>query len=83
MGEPSQFSVGQTAQSLTCFITEKPHTGLEECLRMLLMCFRKRKSVPGVEDDGVGDDGDSDGRVPVDRDREEDVAEKGMSVCGG
>ena len=32
--------------------------------------------VPGVEDDGVGDDGDGDGRVPVDRDRQEDVAEE-------
>ena len=30
MEEPSQFSVGQTAQSLTCSITEKPHTGLDE-----------------------------------------------------
>ena len=33
--------------------------------------------VPGVEDDGVGDDGDGGRRVPVDRDREEDVAVKG------
>ena len=29
--EPSLFSVGRTAQSLTCFIMEKPHTGLDEC----------------------------------------------------
>ena len=28
--EPSQFSVGQTAQSLTCSIMEKPHTGLDD-----------------------------------------------------
>ena len=45
MEEPSQFSVGQTAQSLTCSIMDKPHTGLEDCLRMLLSCFRKR--MPG------------------------------------
>ena len=37
--------------------------------------------VPGVEDDGVGDDGDGGRRVPVDRDREEDVAvNEGESV---
>ena len=41
MEEPSQFSVGQTAQSLTCSIMEKPHTGLDDCLRMLQECFRK------------------------------------------
>ena len=44
MEEPSQFSVGQIAQSLTCSIMEKPHTGLDDCLRMLLSCFRKRMS---------------------------------------
>ena len=44
MEEPSQFSVDQTAQSLTCFITERPHTGLFDCLRILLSCFRKRMS---------------------------------------
>ena len=44
MEEPSQFSMGQTAQSLTCSITEKPHTGLDDCLNMLLSCFRKRMS---------------------------------------
>ena len=32
--------------------------------------------VSGVEDDGVGDDGDGGRRVPVDRNREEDVAAK-------
>ena len=42
--EPSQFSMGQTAQRLTCSIMEKPHTGLEECLRILLSCFRARNS---------------------------------------
>ena len=31
MEEPSQFSVGQTPQSLTCSIMEKPHTELDEC----------------------------------------------------
>ena len=25
---------------------EKPHTGLDDCLRMLQACFRKRMSVP-------------------------------------
>ena len=44
MEEPSQFSGGQTAQSLTCSIMDEPHTGLEDCLRMLLSCFRKRMS---------------------------------------
>ena len=44
MEEPSQFSVGQTAQHLTCSITEKPHTGSDECLNMLLECFIKRMS---------------------------------------
>ena len=41
------------------------------CLSLLL------HGVSGVEDDGVGDDGYGDGRVPVDRDREENVAERG------
>ena len=57
MEEPSQFSVGQTAQSLTCSIMEKPLAGLDDCLDMLLSCFRKRMSgldvlvqaVPGPE----------------------------------
>ena len=45
MEEPSQFSVVQTAQrSLTCSITEKPHTGLDDCLNMLLACFRATMS---------------------------------------
>ena len=44
MEEPSQFSVGQTAQSLTCYIIEKPHTGFKDCLNMLLSYFRKRMS---------------------------------------
>ena len=41
LDEPSQFSVVQTAQSLTCSIMEKPHTGLDDCLRNLLSCFIK------------------------------------------
>ena len=36
--------MGQTAQSLTCSIMEKPHTGLGECPRILLLCFRARNS---------------------------------------
>ena len=44
MEETSKFSVSQTAQSLTCSIMEKPNTGLDDCLRMLLPCFRKRMS---------------------------------------
>ena len=44
MEEPSQFSVGQTAQSLTCSFMEKPHTVLDDCLRILLSCFRKKRS---------------------------------------
>ena len=50
MEEPSQFSVGQTAQSLTCPIVEKPHTELDNCLKMLLTCFRKRMSALNGED---------------------------------
>ena len=42
--EPSQFSVGQTAQRLNCSIMEKPHAGLDNCLNILLSCFRKRMS---------------------------------------
>ena len=34
--EPSQFYMGQTAQSLTCYIMEKPCKGLADCLNMLL-----------------------------------------------
>ena len=44
MEEPSQFSMGQTAQSLACSIAEKPHAGLDDCLNMLLACFRKMMS---------------------------------------
>ena len=40
--EQSQFSIGQTEQSLTCSIMEKPHTGLDECPRILLLCLRAR-----------------------------------------
>ena len=36
--------MGQTAHSLTCSIMEKPHTGLDDCLRILLSCFRARNS---------------------------------------
>ena len=43
--EPSQFSVGQTALSLTCSVIERPHTGLDDCLKILLSCFRARTSV--------------------------------------
>ena len=48
MEEPSQFSVGSTAQSLTCSIMEKPHTGWDDCLNMLLSCFIKRMSAPSA-----------------------------------
>ena len=44
MEEPSQFSVGQTAQCQTCSIMEKPGTGLDDCLNMLMACFRKGMS---------------------------------------
>ena len=40
--EPSQYSMGQTAQSLTCSIMEKLHKGLDECPRILLSWFRAR-----------------------------------------
>ena len=42
--EPNQFSMGQTAQSVTCSIMEKPLTGLDECPRILLSCFKARNS---------------------------------------
>ena len=45
MEEPIRSPVGQTAQSLTCSNMEKPHAGLEDCLNMLLSCFRTRMSV--------------------------------------
>ena len=44
MEELSQFSVGTTAQRLTCSIMEKPQPGLDDCLRMLLPSCRKRMS---------------------------------------
>ena len=49
MEEGSKFFVGQTAQSLTCFIIDKPHTGLNDCLRILLSYFRKRMSAGAAE----------------------------------
>ena len=42
--EPSQFFMDLTAQSLTCSIMERPHTGLDECPRILLLCFRAMHS---------------------------------------
>ena len=42
--EPSQFSVDQIAQSLTCSVMEKPHTGLDDSLNLLRSCFGKRMS---------------------------------------
>ena len=42
--EPSQFTVGKTAQSLIRSIMEKPHTGLVEYPIILLSCFRARNS---------------------------------------
>ena len=41
--EPSQFSVGQTAQSLTCSIMEKPHTGLDECFENPTLVLESKK----------------------------------------
>ena len=35
---------GQTVQSLTCSILEKPYTGLDVCQIILLSCFRARNS---------------------------------------
>ena len=60
MVEPSQFSVVQPAQSLTCYIVEKLHTGLDDSLRMLMLlsCFRKRMSGqrPSIIQRKVSDD---------------------------
>ena len=42
--EPSQISMGQTSQSLTCSIMEKPRTGFDEFPRILLSCLRARNS---------------------------------------
>ena len=44
MEEPIQFSVGQTAQSLTSSIMDISHTGSDDCLRILQACLRKRMS---------------------------------------
>ena len=49
---PSQFSMGQTVKSLTCSIKEKPHTELDNCLRILLSCFREKMSGDGQEQQG-------------------------------
>ena len=46
--------MGQTAHNLTCSIMEKPHAGLEECLIILLSCFRARNSA--ADDDEDDDD---------------------------
>ena len=46
--EPSQFSMGQTSQSLACSIVEKPRTGVDECPKILLSCFRARNSAPAA-----------------------------------
>ena len=35
-------------QCLTCSVMEKPHTGLDECKRIILSCFRARNSVQDV-----------------------------------
>ena len=53
MEEPSQFSK-QHINSLTCSIMEKPHTELDDCLNMLLSCFRKRMSVNELSEGGRG-----------------------------
>ena len=50
--EPSQSSMGQMAQSLTCSIMDEPHTGLDECPRILLSCFRA-KDYEEEEDRGM------------------------------
>ena len=49
---------------------EKPHAGLDECLRILLSCFRARNSVPDPDD--LRRRGDHDallqpGRLPAER----------------
>ena len=53
--QPSLFSVGQTALSITCSIMEKPHRGLHKCPRMLLSRFRKRMSGSGLAAPWRGD----------------------------
>ena len=45
----SQANSGQTAQRLACSIIEKPHTGLDDCQRILLSCFIIRMSDRGGE----------------------------------
>ena len=42
--------------SLTCSVMEKPHTGLDECPRILLSCFLARNSVLGWMDVGPRSD---------------------------
>ena len=41
---PSQFSMGQTVQSLTCSIMENHIQGWMTDLNMLLSCFREKMS---------------------------------------
>ena len=50
MEEPSQFSVGQAAQNLTCSIMENPLTGLDDCLNMLLSCSSEEISGQETEE---------------------------------
>ena len=47
MEEPSQFSVGQTPQSLTCSIMEEPHTVLDDCENAA--CFRNLEKAGRIE----------------------------------
>ena len=42
--EQTQFSMGQTAQSLTYSIMVKQHTRLDECPTIILLCFKARSS---------------------------------------
>ena len=62
MEEPIQFSLGQTAQSLTCSNMEKPHTGLDDCLKMLLACSRKMMSAQEEERSTEPDPGEGERR---------------------
>ena len=42
---------GPNSTEPNLFIMEKPHAGLDDCLNMLLSCFRKRRSVLRVWND--------------------------------
>ena len=83
---------GITTQTLTCSIMEKPHTGLDDCPEILLLCFRARTSGEGdVDDDRKGEKRERESRAvfrtlfrsvgDLNDDDETDVTSNERSLC--